>query len=375
MKIVYVAQSFVPSRRANSIHVMNICSALAKMGHEVIILLPKMENDEDQSKIFEFYGLEPDFKIEKLYFPAIKGKTIYFSLAIYKALKRIKPDYVIGRFLNGCFISAVMGIPTTFDSHGPIWDNGRFTTWLFKKMLNQKALKRITLNSNALKEIYLKSGIFRESEFDTKNLIVAHNGANTYGLNEKIILPGRQDKLKAGYFGHLYAGRGIEVILEMAKRIPDIDFYITGGEDKDIEYWKSKVQYENLHFLGYVPFANVYKYRNSCDILLAPYQKVVSPGEITGDQGPYMNPIKYLEYMSSKKAIIASDLPSTREVLNEKNAILVAYDNADQWERAISTLIERPDLSHQLAEKAYQDFEKQFTWKIRAERLIEGAIR
>jgi glycosyltransferase involved in cell wall biosynthesis len=374
MKIVYVAQSFVPSRRANSIHVMNICSALAKMGHDVTILLPKMENDEDQSKIFEFYGLEPDFKIEKLFFPTFKGKTVCFSLAIYRALNRIQPDYVVGRFLNGCFISSLMGIPTTFDSHGPIWENGRLTTWLFKRMLNLTAFKKITLNSNALKEIYLKSGIFKGSRFDTKNLVVAHNGANIYDLNKKVILPGRKDKLKVGYFGHLYVGRGIEIILELAKRIPEIDFYIAGGEEKDIDYWKNRVQYKNLRFLGYIPFANVYKYRNSCDILLAPYQKVVSPGEITGDQGPYMNPIKYLEYMSSKKAIVASDLPSTREVLNEKNAILVEYNNADQWEKAVRSLAENPDASLQLAERAYQDFEKQFTWKIRAERLIEGAI-
>lgn len=374
MKIVYVAQSIVPSRRANSIHVMNICSELAKIGHDVTILLPKVENDENQAEIFEFYGVEPNFKIKKLFFPMFKGKTVYFSLAIYKALSRIKPDYVVGRFLNGCFISSLMGIPTTFDSHGPIWENGRLTTWLFKKMLNLSSLKRITLNSNALKMIYLKSDIFRGSQFDTKNLIVAHNGANIYDLNEKIILPGRKDKVKVGYFGHLYAGRGIEIILELAKRIPEIEFYITGGEEKDIEYWKNKIQYKNLHFLGYVPFANVYKYRNSCDILLAPYQKVVSPGEITGDQGPYMNPIKYLEYMSSKKAVVASDLPATREVLNENNAILVEYNNADQWEKAVRTLIKNPDLGNQLAEKAYQDFEKQFTWKIRAERLIEGAL-
>lgn len=374
MKIVYVAQSIVPSRRANSIHVMNICSALAKMGHDVTILLPKMENNEDQSKIFEFYGVEPNFKIEKLFFSTFKGKTVYFSLAIYRALNRIKPDYVVGRFLNGCFISSLMGIPTTFDSHGPIWENGRLTTWLFRKMLNLPALRRITLNSNALKEIYLKSNIFQGSRFDMKNLIVAHNGANIYDLNEKVILPGRNDKVKVGYFGHLYAGRGIEIILELAKRIPEVDFYIAGGEEKDIKYWKDKIQYENLYFLGYVPFANVYKYRNSCDILLAPYQKVVSPGEVTGDQGPYMNPIKYLEYMSSKKAIVASDLPSTREVLNENNAILVEYNNADQWEKAVRTLIKNQDLGNQLAENAYQDFEKKFTWKMRAERLIEGAL-
>lgn len=373
MKIVYIANSIVPSRIANSIHVMNICSSLAKMGHDVTILLPKIDGDENQEEIFSFYGLDPDFKMEKLYFPSFKGKTFYYTYAIYKALKRIKPDYVIGRFVNGNAIAAMMGFPSTFDSHGPMWEDSKISNWFFKRMLNQKALKKLTVNSIALKDIYLKSGIFNDTKFDTANLVVAHNGANDYDLHEKAEVPGRKESLKVGYFGHLYAGRGIDLIIELARRMPDLEYYIVGGEEEDIAYWKQQTDLTNLHFLGFVPFAEVYKYRHSCDILLAPYQKIVSPGGTIGDQGPYMNPIKYLEYMSSRKAIVASELPSTREVLDESNAILVDCDDIDQWENAIRQLADNPELREQLSDKSYSDFQKNFTWKMRAERLIEGA--
>src|SRR5690606_14092656 len=171
MKIVYIANSIVPSRIANSIHVMNICSSLAKMGHDVTILLPKIDGDENQEEIFSFYGLEQDFKMEKLYFPSFKGKTFYYTYAIYKALKRIKPDYVIGRFVNGNAIAAMMGFPSTFDSHGPMWEDSKISNWFFKRMLNQKALKKLTVNSIALKDIYLKSGIFSDTKFNTANLV------------------------------------------------------------------------------------------------------------------------------------------------------------------------------------------------------------
>lgn len=373
MKIVYVAKSFVPSRTANSIHVMNICAALADMGHDVTILLPDAEEQRNLD-IFPFYGLQPNFKIIKLYYPKFKGKTIYFSFAIFRALKKIKPDLVVGRFINGCAISAIMNIPTVFDSHGPIWHDSRISKFLFRKMINQKAFKKMTVNSNALKKIYLESDIFKGTKFNTQNLIVAHNGANSYDLNKKVDFPGRSDKLKVGYFGHLYAGRGVDIIFKLAERLPHIEFYIAGGEEADIINWKSKTQLENVHFLGFIPFANVYMYRNSCDVLLAPYQKVVSPGGEVADQGPYMNPIKNIEYMSSKKAIICSDLPTIREVLNEDNAILVDCEDVDQWEKALINIYEDQELRSTLANQAYQDFQKYYTWKIRSQKLIEGVF-
>ena len=44
MKIAYISKSFIPSRTANSIHVMKMCSALAENGHEVTLLAPNFKN-------------------------------------------------------------------------------------------------------------------------------------------------------------------------------------------------------------------------------------------------------------------------------------------------------------------------------------------
>lgn len=374
MKIVYVAKSFVPSRTANSIHVMNICSALASLGHDVTILLPDAKEQRDGRNVFAFYGLDESFEVRKLYYPDLKGKTIYFSLAVGLALKKLKPDLVVGRFLNGCFVATKMGIPVVFDTHGPIWEDSKLSAWIFRKMLKEPSLRKITVNSNALKKIYQDSGCFENARYKAQDIVVAHNGANNYDLSVRAEFPGRPSSIKAGYFGHLYAGRGIEVIIELAERMPELDFYIAGGEEADIDYWKSKTSLSNLYFLGFITFGEVYKYRNTCDMLLAPYQKVVSPGGETADQAPYMNPIKILEYMSSKKAIICSDLPTTREVLDESNAILVRYDDIDQWEHALNNLKNNNELRDQLADKAYQSFLAHYTWTKRAQTLIEDVI-
>lgn len=372
MKIVYVAKSFIPSRMANSIHVMNMCSAFASLGHEVTLLLPDDEGYRLDIDPFDFYGIEPNFKIQKLFYPSLKGKTLFYSIATYSAIKRISPDLVVGRFVNGCAISSNIGVSTVFDTHGPIW-NGRIDKAFFKWMLNGKGLRRITTNSSALREMYLNTDLFEGKKFDTANLVVANNGANPYPLDEvPSQLPGQDAfPFKVGYFGHLYEGRGIEVIIALAKRFPDFGFYVGGGEEKDIAYWKLKEPLKNIFFLGYITFGEVYKYRNACDVLLAPYQKVVSPGGEQANQEPYMNPIKLIEYMSSKKAIIASDLPSVREVLlHDEDALLVPYDDFRSWGDALELLESRKELSDRLSNNAHRKFMSSFTWKNRAKKML-----
>lgn len=371
MKIAYIFHCFVPSRNANSIHAMNICNELAGMGHDVTAFFPDVAPKEDTKDVYGFYGVKDHFRIERLLFPDFKGRSTFFSLHAIARLKKRKPDLVTGRSVHGCTVAALLGFPTVFDTHGPIWESGGFPLKLFKIMIRQRSFKKMVVNSHALKQIYVQSSIFKGSGFDPRRIEVAHNGSQSFPLDKKAELPGDPARFKAGYFGHLYKGRGIDMIIETARRLQNVDFYIVGGEEKDIAYWKSKAQSANIFFIGFVPYPQVYLYRNACDLLLAPYQEVASPDGVLGNQTPYMNPIKVLEYMSSRKPIIASDLPTIREVLNEKNALLVNCADTAEWEQAIGKLKNEKALASALADQAYADFQAKYTWKARAQKLID----
>ena len=43
MRILYISNSIIPSRTANSIHVMKMCQAMADNGHEVILIAPNQK--------------------------------------------------------------------------------------------------------------------------------------------------------------------------------------------------------------------------------------------------------------------------------------------------------------------------------------------
>tara|TARA_B100000795_G_C22567121_1_gene348584 strand:- start:412 stop:639 length:228 start_codon:yes stop_codon:yes gene_type:complete len=73
--------------------------------------------------------------------------------------------------------------------------------------------------------------------------------------------------------------------------------------------------------------------------------------------------------MSHKKPIIASDFPVIREVLNEKNSILVKYNDIDLWLSSIKQL-KNSKFRNTISNQVLSDFNK-FTWKNRVLELLD----
>ena len=102
---------------------------------------------------------------------------------------------------------------------------------------------------------------------------------------------------------------------------------------------------------------------------LAPYEKKVSVfGGNSTDTSTFMSPLKIFEYMSHKKPMIASDFPVIREVLNEKNSILVNCDDIDSWVGSINKLKNTKN-RETIANQALNDFYN-YSWKKRAMQVI-----
>lgn len=369
MRIVYISNSTIPSRTANSIHVMKMCQAFSNNGHEVVLLAPdnKDKYENEIGNIYEFYGVIKNFKIKKLYRPNFIGGALIYTVAVffYLLLNR-KFDLVYGRFLHGCYIATLLKNKVIFETHEIIFKKKNHKLIVFNKLIKSRYFKKLIVISQALKDIYL------ENEFlNASTIQVAHDGADEVkNFNSKIKLLGSEDSLKVGYVGHLYKGRGIEIIIECAKKINNMTFHIVGGLEKDIVYWQSyikKLNLSNIYLYGFVAPKETFKYRNSFDIVLAPYAKKVTI-EGLGDTSKFMSPIKIFEYMANKKAIVVSDLPVIREVLSEKNSILVDCDDIKLWVNSIKNL-EDLKLRERLAEQAFIDF-KDYTWKNRAQLVV-----
>ena len=372
MKILYISKSIIPSRTANSIHVMKMCQAFAENGNEVVLLAPNLKDKYEPgvNDIYQYYGVKKNFEIKKLWHPDIIGGAIIYTLFIFFYLLFSKNfNLVYGRFLHGCYVATFLKNRVIFESHESIFDMNKLRYFVFKKLVKGKSFEKLIVISKALKNIYLKKDFLRNIKIQ-----VAHDGADKVDdLQDKVKLFGNEENLKVGYVGHLYRGRGIYTIIECAKKINNMTFHLVGGLKKDIEYWKSyseKINLKNIYFYGFVSPREAIKYKNTFDIFLAPYEKKVSVfgGDFT-DTSKFMSPLKIFEYMSHNKPMIASDFPVIREVLNEKNSILVDCDDIDGWVSSINKL---KDINERqaIASQSLKDFSN-FSWKNRASHVIK----
>ena len=106
------------------------------------------------------------------------------------------------------------------------------------------------------------------------------------------------------------------------------------------------------------------KFLKAADVLLLPNISA------TKESVNYTSPIKMFEYMAGKRPIIASDLPSIREVLNSRNSLLCAPGNPDDLSAKISLILDNKKLAEELSRQAFEDVKK-FTWNERAKNIIK----
>lgn len=367
MRLAYVSNSTIPSKTANSVHVMKMSSAFSARVENYTLIVPDIYSGESID-VFGYYGVLNKFVISRLAYPTfIPGKAklhLYSLFAVARCFIR-SVDFVYGRNVLACSLYSILGGSSAVELHSPLESLGRLEQWAIFRALKRNPEFFILVISSALKEILINEGVPPERVF------VAHDGADlpTAADDEgSLSITDSSYAMHVGYVGHLYAGRGIDIILRVAERLPAFQFHIVGGNDQEIEKLKVGGVSANVKFHGFVSPANAFRYRNKFDVLLAPYQQVVSiKGK--GDTSKYMSPLKIFEYMSSQKAIVSSDLPVLREVLDERNSMLVKSDDISAWVAALNILNADLKMRGCLAKNAYADFCEKYTWSARAELL------
>ena len=89
--------------------------------------------------------------------------------------------------------------------------------------------------------------------------------------------------------------------------------------------------------------------------------------------GAGMSPLKIPQYMAYRKAIVASDIPAHREVLEDgRTATLVAPTDVAAWVLAISDLLKEPLKRQMLGDYAYRDYSEGFTSEGRVKTILCG---
>jgi len=363
MEVMYIANTTIPSRSADSIHIIKMCEAFKKSGLKIVLVIPMdLKSMCSKIDIFNFYGINKMFKIKKILTLPGRGVAVFYLLAMcYSIFKR--PDIVYTRRVEAAVLAWISHKKFILEIHDCLID--KLDKFLFKRIADSKYFLKLILISNNLKIKFTKYG------FNDKKIKVLPDAVdiNIFINKEKPL----HKRIRIGYGGHLFNGRGIEIIEALAASMNDLDFCLWGGTEDLINYWKNRTKkIKNIYFKGFVKNTILAKELSSCNILVMPYQKEVAVFGNKGNTVEWMSPMKMFEYMATGRPIVASNLPVIREILrNDYNAILVTCDDVKEWELAIKRLVNNPDFAKIIGSNARSDVVKKYTWDIRAKEILE----
>lgn len=364
MRLAYLSGSTVPSRAANGIHVMKMSAAFAAHGVEVLLITTDRPGEPAAGDPYAFYGVPETFSLQKAAWPVVKGRGYLYGLDAARHAKRFGPDVVFCRHLPGCCAAAARGLPVVFEAHHPVRGTHPFYHSMLRWLSGSSRLRRLVVISRALRDHYAENYPRLEGR-----IVVAPDGAGLPAADAEPLMLG-DGRLKVGYVGHLYEGRGVDLLVEVAKRCPWADIHLVGGTEEDVRRWRERAEdIDNVRIHGFQPPATTDSYRLAMDVLVAPYQERVSVRGSHLDTARWMSPLKIFEYMAAGRAIIASDMPAIREVLDGDNAVLVPSGSVERWVDALQRTRD-PDLRHRLAVRARRDFEERYSWSARAALLL-----
>jgi glycosyltransferase involved in cell wall biosynthesis len=375
MRIVCISASQVPTSTANSIQVMKASQALAQLGHTVTLIVPVFGSLPSQTRdLKSFYGLQTSFSVEWL---SANLRFRRYDLA-WQAVRRaraLQADLIYTWLPQAGLFGLLDGFPIALELHGP--PEGRFGPILFRLLLRLPGKKRLLPITQALVDLLQQYQLQPGGAGKSRTIVISPNGIDLERYSD-VPEPatarrglGLPELPTAGYTGHLYAGRGTTLLVELARRLPQVQFLWVGGRDHDVQSWQKRLQTDgltNVNLTGFVENSLLPRYQAAADVLLMPYERIIT-GSSGGNSASYASPMKMFEYMACQRAILTSDLPVIREVLNDNNAVLCPPEDGEAWAEALSALLDDETQRTTLARQAWLDVQP-YTWLERARRAL-----
>jgi len=368
MKITYITNARIPTEKAHGYQICKMCEEFSRAGADVELIVPTRKNPIRDSA-FNYYGLKNNFKIRYIKSPDfLRFDKFLFKKAIYLNnlffliksffIKIDRKNFIYSRSPEMSWIFSVRGYKTFFEAH--IYPGS-------KKIIFDFFLKKVNIVTitQGIKNVFVERGFDEKKifvspdavDFEKFNLEISKNDAR-----EKVNLP--SDKKIIMYTGSFYiwGWKGVDLLIELSKNISnEFLFVLVGGSKSDLE--KNDNKNSNLLLVEKVSHDIVPYYLKSADVLILPNKK----GDIISEY--YTSPLKLFEYMASGVPIVASSLPSIKEILNKENSFLFEANNVNDLLEKINFVLENKYEAEKRANKSYEDVKK-YTWKERASLIL-----
>jgi glycosyltransferase involved in cell wall biosynthesis len=261
------------------------------------------------------------------------------------------------------FVKAAIknGIPAIYEQHHH--EDKKFESEIVRNPLFQIAVTVADTVRNSM----------IENEMPPEKVIMLHNGFNQLFLvRETAAAHNWRQQLLAGdrqhlavYAGGLYPFKGVDMLVDVAQELPEVQFAIAGGDSSQVIAYQQLArdkQVNNIKFLGYLPQNQLASLLQAADVLTHPH--------CLTEAATFTSPLKFFDYMASGTPIVATEIASLMEFkAGNIAAIWCEPDNPHQFAQSIrDSLAKYPRRLEGYAETL--DFVKQFSWENRIEKIL-----
>ena len=342
-KIIYVSGSEIPSSSANTAHVLQMCESLSKL-IEVDVFVKSTKYDIEKFK-------RKNTNLNNLNFLLFKKSTFIRWLLFFS---RNKYNFYYMRNIKS-FLTLLL-----LKRNNIILELHHLNFNVFEKLLLVVFFKffkkfKITVISNQLKK-----DLILEFKINPNNIFLLRDAGPVISEYKKT-----NSLTTIGYIGSFNKGKGVELIINIAKSLKDYNFLLYG----DSSNFDDKNLPSNVRLMGFVNVFNLKNAYDTFDIALAPYSKNITYHGSSKDISKWISPLKIFESWSFGKLILVSDLDSIREFCDETNVVFCEPEKISSWVKKITNLeLNKVNI---ITKNAFNLSQNQYSWTIRAKLIMD----
>ncbi len=365
LKILFAFENALPSREADAEVFVTTARSLAPLLLRAWLHVPLPRN-ASTGAIEGLAGMRVVRAAAPLRPAALRHFCCGITLVGRRAFR--EADLVYTRNVWIAWMATAFGKRVAFDHYRPWPDQIPPLRFLLYRLNSDRRFLVNICHSNYTRRAYLALGI------PARKLHCVHNGYEPQRLAEALApdVAKRLIDVPAGtrtvvYTGRLNHKKGLDLVVDAAKRLPDVLFVLVGSAGEGaIEIAAREVA--NIRIVGWQSPESLARYIFAADILLIP-----PSWKPLAEFGSTVLPLKLFLYMASGRPILAGDTPDVRELLTHgENAFLCRPDRVDDLVAGVRALTDDAGLAARLAQAA-QAGSRNFTWERRAH-MIAGLL-
>lgn len=373
----YIANARMPTEKAHGIQLAKMAEAFIEQGIDLELVVPRRKTSLDSVRTF--YGLRVDIPVKKI--PVLDwyaySRTGFFigSLCfasgyfLYLLRKRLNGEQFIIYMTDidqfSFFLIPFIGVRYVCEIH-----DAKPKRFLFM-LLFRFAAGIITINTIIKKEL---SQTFRIAD---KKIMVYPNGIDMSmfaslpaHVEAKKMLGVDSDMPIVLYVGRFYSWKGLDTLIEAISILGEKNaYYFVGGTMQElIRASGIKIISQSIHCVGHRPFTEIPLWLAAADLLLVLGTKRNEYSYL------HTSPMKFFEYMASKRPILASDTPANREIVSNREALLYEPDNVKDLAAKLDYALLHGDEMQERASNAFINVQD-FSWEKRSKHIGEFILK